>query len=301
MLSLSTSWNSAKHTSGIYLIEEIKRIGFDTVELNFALTENMVKDVLSLVESGRIKVSSLHNICPLPKEVEPDEASPDYYSLASPDEKERELAVEVTKNTVNYAKRLGAKAVVLHVGRVQIKDRTKDLVGLIDDKERFEKLRGDMMRERNEKKDGYLDNVIKSLGALVGYARDMNVCLAIENRYYYREIPITEELEAIFQNFREGELYYWHDVGHAEVFDRLGLASHKTILDKFSSRLIGMHLHDIIGLINDHKPPGLGTFDFRMVKPYIQEGTIRVLEVHQPATADQIRKSARYLAKILEE
>src|SRR3989338_5527303 len=123
MLSLSTSWNSARHTSGYELIDEVKSIGFDTVELGFALTERIVKDILSLKEDSKIKVVSLHNICPLPKEIEPDEASPDYYSLASPDEEERALAVQAAKNTIACARRFEARAVVLHTGRVLVKDR----------------------------------------------------------------------------------------------------------------------------------------------------------------------------------
>lgn len=299
IFSLSTSWNSQRHKNGRDLIKEIKGVGLDTVELNFALTEDVANDILSLKEKGEIKVSSLHNICPLPKEVEPDEASPDYYSLASPDEEERELAVEVTKNTVSYAKRFGAKAVVLHTGRVQVKDRTKDLSLLIGDDKRFPAFRSQMIKERIEKKDGYLDNVMKSLGELVPYAEKMRIHLAIENRYYYREIPLMEELEEIFRNFKTGDLFYWHDAGHAEVFERLGLARHKDFLDRFQNRLLGMHLHDIIGTINDHRPPGLGTLDFTILKSYIREDTIKVIEVHQPATAEELRRSVEYLNKVL--
>ncbi len=299
MYSISTSWNSAKHKNGFDLIREVKDIGFDTVELNFALTKNIVDDIMTLKEKSAIVVSSLHNICPLPDGVEPKDASPDYYSLSSVDSYERAKAISVTKNTIAYAARFDAKAVMLHTGRVEIKDRIKDLALLIDDKKRFDKLKGEIIKERKENVNGYLENVINSLKELVPYAKEKRVALAVENRYYYREIPLIEELDEIFRNFKLGDLFYWHDVGHAEVFERLGLARHKDFLDKFSSRLIGMHLHDIIGTINDHKPAGLGTFDFKLVKPYIKEDTIKVVEAHQPATADQIRSSIKYLKKIL--
>lgn len=298
MFSLSTSWNSFCHKSGNDLVEEIKAIGFDTIELNFALTESMAKDILGMSQRSEIKISSLHNICPLPPEIEQDEASPDYYSLATPDEKERRLAIDAAKNTIRYARMFGAKAVVLHLGRVQIKDRTRELADSIDDPKMFGKLKAEMIRERSEKKDGYLDNVMKSLGELVPYASQMKVSLGIENRYYYREIPLIDEFEAIFNNFKKGEVFYWHDVGHAEVFDRLGVTRHKDLLEKFSDRLIGVHLHDIMGIIDDHKAPGLGTFDFRTLKPYLKKETIKVIEAHHPATANQIRKGAEYLKKI---
>ncbi len=299
MFSLSASWNSSEHSDGYSLIEEIKDAGFGTVELSFALTERMVRDVLELKKSGEINVSSLHNICPLPEEIAVDEASPDYYSLASPDIEERELAVAVTKNTVDWAAKLGARAVVLHTGRVQIKDGTRDLALLVEDRARFDSFKSYMISEREKKKDGYLANVIKSLGELVPYAKAKNVALALENRYYYREIPIFEEFEAIFSNFKYWDLYYWHDVGHAEVFDRLGLCRHKDLLERFADRLLGVHLHDIMGVMNDHKAPGLGTFDFNTLKPYLGKDTIRVMEVHQPASIEQIRKGAEHLYNIL--
>lgn len=299
MFSLSTSWNSSLHKNGSDIINEIKAIGFDTVELNFALTEDVVKDILRMKEESKIKVSSLHNICPLPEEIKPTEASPDYYSLASCDEEERKRAVALTKNTIDYAKRFEAKAVVLHAGRIPIKDHTRDLADIVDDEERFNRLKAQMISERRDNRGGHLDSVIKSLDELTAYANELGVSIGIENRYYYREIPIKEELEIIFKNFKIGSLYYWHDVGHAEVFDRLGLASHRDLLDEFSSRLIGVHLHDIIGMVNDHKAPGLGTFDFNIVKPYMKEDTIKVVEVHQPAAGIQIRQGIKYLTKIL--
>lgn len=296
--SLSTSWNSFRHKSGSALVEEIRAIGFDTIELNFAMTESTVKDILGLSQRSEIKISSLHNMCPLPPEIAPDEASPDYYSLASPDEEERSLAIDAARNTIRYARMFGAKAVVIHAGRVKTKDRTRELAALIDEPEAFSKLKAEMIRERSEKRDGYLDNVMKSLELLVPYAGQMKVSLGLENRYYYREIPLIDEFEVIFDNFKEGELFYWHDAGHAEVFDRLSITKHKDLLEKFSSRLLGVHLHDIMGVIDDHKPPGLGTFDFRILKPYLKKETIKVIEIHHPATANQIRKGKEHVERI---
>ena len=280
------------------MIEEIKSAGFDTVELNFALSEAMVNDVLALKQRGGILVSSLHNICPLPSEIERDEASPDYYSLASPDPEERKLAVSAAKNTIRYARLFDAKAVIIHGGRVQIKDRTRSLAALAGDPEAFGRLREAMISERSAKKNGYLDNLIASLDELAPYARGLSVRIGIENRYYYREIPITEEFDTIFETFKNDTISYWHDVGHAEVFDRLGLVKHSELLERYSGRLIGMHLHDIMGNIDDHKPPGLGTFNFALLKEYLTKDLIKVIEIHKPASLNQIKKSVDYLSKI---
>lgn len=299
MISISTSWNSSHHTDGHSLIDEIKAAGFGTVELGFMTTQRMAEDILAIKKRGLIKISSLHNICPLPEDVAPEEASPDYYSLASPDVEERALAVAVTKNTIDWASRLGAAAVVLHAGRVQIKDGTRDLASLVTDRARFDDFKSYMIKDRRDNKGDYLANVIKSLQELVPYAKERDISLGLENRYYYREIPIFEEFQEIFSHFKYWDLYYWHDVGHAEVFERLGLCRHKDLLETFADRLLGVHLHDIIGAMGDHRPPGSGTFNFNILRPYLQKDTIKVMEAHQPATIDEIRRAAEYLNHIL--
>lgn len=299
MISLSTSWNSRAHESGVAIIDEIKAAGFEAVELGFALTEEIVGEILALSERGEITVTSLHNICPLPPEIPPDRASPDHYSLSAADEAERASAVEAAKRTLLYARRFGARAVVLHAGRVPIKDRTRYLASIIDDKERFMREREIAVRERKDAEGGSLQNVIRSLEELVPFAKDLGVAIGVENRYYYREIPIIDEFEEIFRRFKPGDLYYWHDVGHAEVFERLGLVRHRDLLERFAPRLIGIHLHDIIGPITDHQTPGTGTFDFTLIRPYIRPDMITVMEVHPPATAAQLREGAERLRKVL--
>jgi sugar phosphate isomerase/epimerase len=298
MFSLSTSWNSSRHNSGVDLVKEIKAIGFNTIELNFALTRKIVDQILSKKEKLGITVSSLHNMCPLPDELDPKSASPDHYSLASGKIEERSRAVEVAKNTILYANKFEAKAVILHTGRVEMKDRTRELASLVGERAKYEELKRSMIEERKAKKGAHLENLMKSLDELVPYSKKMDVALAVETRYYYREIPILEEFEEIFSHYRPDELYYWHDAGHAEVFERLGLAEHKAFLDRFSNRLIGVHLHDIIGVIGDHNAPGFGTFNFNILKPYISEETIKVIEAHPPASAGEIEKSVEFLKGI---
>lgn len=301
MFILSTSWNASRHSSGIEIVDEIKSAGFDTIELGFALSLDIVEEILKLKRTGKIKVSSLHNMCPLPPEIAREKVSPDYYSLSSLDERERVMAVKVAMNTVDYAAMFDAGAVVLHMGRVDMKDRTRELASLACDREKFETLRKAMIAERKAMRGPYIKKVIESLKEIVPHAALKGVSCAVENRYYYREIPILEELEEIFSHFKTGELFYWHDVGHAEVFERLGFYSHTQLLTRFSSRLIGLHLHDIIDLVDDHKAPGSGTFDFYTLKPYINKDTIKVIEAHQPVTAVELGRSVEYLKNIFED
>jgi sugar phosphate isomerase/epimerase len=297
--SISTSWNSARHTTAAGIIEEIISAGFDSAELGFSLPRHIVDGIISFKDKGVIKISGLHNICPLPDDIEPSRASPDYYSLASLDAQERERARDAALNTIRYAKISGAGVVILHAGRVDMKDRTRDLAALINEPSEFESLKAEMAEERRLKNPPHIESVMNSLRELIPAAEDAGVKLAVETRYYHREIPSIEEFKEIFSVFRPGTLFYWHDTGHAEVFERLSFGRHKDFLELFSNRLIGVHLHDIIGPIDDHKPPSYGMFDFRMLKPYLKADTIKVIEAHQPASVDQLIRSVKYLTGVL--
>lgn len=298
LFSLSTSWNAQGHRKSSDIIAEIEDAGFNTVELSFALSKEMVDDMLRMKNERRISVTSLHNMCPIPEGMERKVANPDYYSMTSLHEDERSLAVETAMTTISYARQFDGAAVVLHTGYVEIRDRLRELAQAYYDRERYKQIKEEMIADRERVKRPYIDNLIKSLEELVPVAKKSGVALAVETRYHHRDIPQIDEFDEIFSHFKQGELYYWHDVGHAEAFDRLGLARHEDYLKRFQNRLIGIHLHDIIGLIHDHNAPGTGTFDFNILKPYVKKDTLLIIEAHKPATAAELRESVALLTGI---
>ena len=303
MFALSTSWNAHRHNNARSMVEEIKKIGVDHIELNFTLTKDIVSGIIGLVDKGVIKVVSLHNFCPVPDSVDVKKASPDYFSLAAPNEEERKNAVEETKRTIDTAARLSAEAVVIHAGRLDISDKTRDLAKAIEGGIDATAIADAMKREREgELKKGYLDSLLKSIGEISAHSKERGIKVALENRFYFKELPSIEEFEVIFADFPPGaNIYYWHDTGHAQVFDNLGLAPHKEYLDKFSSRLAGVHLHDVKGIINDHRAPLTGDFDFAVLKPYINKSVLKVLEPHAPATSEEIERALEHLKKLYGE
>ena len=255
-------------------------------------------EILAMARSGEIIVSCLHNMCPIPEGMDRDKALPDFYSMTSLHEEERRMAVDIAKSTIRYAKEFDARAVILHTGFVDVRDRLRELAHAYYDREKYNQIKQEMIEEREAVKRPYIDNLIKSLKELVPLAVSCGIGLSVETRYHHRDIPLLEEFDEIFSNFKKGELFYWHDVGHAEAFERLGLANHEEHLKRFQNRLLGIHLHDIIGLIHDHNSPGAGTFDFRMLKPYVKKDTLLVIEAHAPATADELREGVGLLTGI---
>lgn len=301
--ALSTSWNAFRHKNAKGMLFEIKGLGFQEVELSFNLTFSMVKEAAKIHRDGQIKVVSVHNFCPIPQGLKREVALPDYYAMSSLYEKERALSVKYAKKSIDTAQELGAKAVVLHCGRVQMPDKTRSLIALYaagaKGSKEFRDLKSAMQKERRRQAQPFLENTLRSLGELSGYAGKRNVSLGIETRFYYREIPSLEEIGIILREFKGANLFYWHDTGHAQLMEDLGFWRQREYLELYGSKIMGLHLHDIsVGC--DHRPPGKGEIDFRFLKKHLNRAVLKVLEIHHPATADEVRKAREYLTGLFD-
>src|SRR3569832_1053281 len=122
MYSLSTCWNSHRHTDGRAMLREIRDLGFQYAELSHGIRISLLPGILDAVDAGEIKISTLHNFCPLPMGV--NQAAPNIYQFSSESDREREYAFKHSIKTFDTAVRVRASAVVLHLGSIEMKDYT---------------------------------------------------------------------------------------------------------------------------------------------------------------------------------
>jgi sugar phosphate isomerase/epimerase len=141
-----------------------------------------------------------------------------------------------------------------------------------------------------------LSAVRHSLIELAEYASERNIRLGLENRAYYFEIPLPDELDDLLNLGYDKVIGFWYDVGHAELLAQLGFHKHEEWLRRFSARIIGVHLHDVVG-IDDHRVAGSGQIDWEMVARYLPADALRTCEFQNHNTPEQVAAGIKLLVE----
>ena len=153
-----------------------------------------------------------------------------------------------------------------------------------------------MIKRRTDLIGPCFEAVKKSLLELLDYAGQFRIRLGLENRYHYFDIPNPDEMGELLALANPNRLGFIYDVGHAQAMDRLGFFPHEEWLRRYASRIIEVHLHDVIG-VKDHYAPGLGEVDFGMVASYLPDEAIRTFELQATNSPEQVKAGLKYLVE----
>jgi sugar phosphate isomerase/epimerase len=291
MLSFSTCWNSARHTDGGAMIQEILDLGFENVELSHGVRVSLIGGIQAYHQEGKARITSLHNFCPLPLEVQG--SSPDCYEFTSHRPYDQRRALKLTTQTIDFAQRLGAGYVVLHLGRVLMPSVTRQLARLAKDgkmlSREFVRLKIAAVKEREKKGPLYLKRAKDCLMPIVEHAAKRGINLGIEGRFGYEEIPGEREMVALLDEINAPHVGYWHDFGHIQVKENLLFLDHYEWLKTIRHRLFGCHLHDCIWPSTDHRVPGAGAIDYDRLLSLLPENCLFVWELNPRNKAEDIQ------------
>jgi len=298
LISVSTSYNARERESASEIINELKEIGFNCFELSMNYTEEMLREVESMLPE--ISISSLHNPCPISIKGERYRISGEYYYFSCPEESIRKKSVETAMRTAEWAHRLGAKAIVLHMGPGLMPRHHGEIVdfrlaGRDDDADEI--LQGDLA-VRKMFVAPYLDAALKSASELAERIAG-DVLIGIETRVGYDEIPAFGEYELFMEAIPPSAGGYWHDFGHAQMHELLGTAKHEDFLKRYGNRLIGMHIHNLHRGW-DHRPLATGEIDFKNLVKYIPDDVISVLEIYGHVTPKELVESRKMWQALLD-
>jgi sugar phosphate isomerase/epimerase len=214
--------------------------------------------------------------------------------VSSADEASRQQGVAIIEKSIDLAHQLSAPVVVIHCGSIltssdhESKLRALFNAGQVGSAE-FRQIKNDFQHLRQDLINLHLQPVKKSLGELIEYAVHRGISLGLENRYHYMDIPNPDEMEQLLGLAAPHQLGFIFDVGHAQALDRLGFYPHAEWLHRFALRMLGCHLHDVIG-ITDHLAPGLGEIDFASIAHFLPGKTFRTCELSPGNTLAQVKE-----------
>ena len=78
----------------------------------------------------------------------------------------------------------------------------------------------------------------------------------------------------------------------------MGIQTQKDLLEAYSSKAAGVHLHDAKGL-DDHLPPGEGEIDLQNILSFFNASQIKVIEVNYKASRERLEKGIEYTKQLL--
>ena len=282
------------------MLLEIRELGFEYAELSHGTRLALVPGILESVKAGEIKISTLHNFCPLPMGIE--RSAPNLYEFTSDKPRDRELALKYTLKTFDFAERVQAPLVVLHLGSISLKDYGGKLEGLLAEGQRnspkYEKILAEAMAKREAKKKPYMDRLYEMLRILVPEAEKRGLKLGCECREAVQEIPLEADFAALFKDFPSSAVTYWHDTGHAQIKENLGFINHATQLASLADRLGGFHIHDVQMPAKDHCAPGTGIIDYAALKPFVKPEHIKVFELSPSLPVEAVKAGVAHLKSI---
>ncbi|MGH2541832.1 MAG: sugar phosphate isomerase/epimerase family protein, partial [Ardenticatenaceae bacterium] len=272
----------------VSFIDAARGIGFYDVELSHVVTPEMI-GALPRRAAGAVRI--LHHPCPNPGGVS---------DVADPDESRRAAAVQHVKRTIEWAARLGAKVVLVHLGVVSGDRRWENAL-------RARWLQGERAAPtygrlaafveglRAAQVERHLEAARRSLADLVPFAESHEVSLGFENGEWIMSIPTQAEARHLLETFDTPALGLWVDPGHATILQRLGFSTFLEWVQLAPDRLLGLHYHDVNGL-RDHLIPGKGTIDWRALAAHVPSHALPTCEFDWYYAPEEIATGAAHLA-----
>jgi sugar phosphate isomerase/epimerase len=309
LLALSTSWCSHRHQDGYAMLKEMAGLGFTHVELSHGIRITLVPGILKAVEEGVVQITSTHNFCPLPTGVV--QAAPNLFEPSAEDHREHDQWLRHTKRSLDFAAQIKARALVCHLGSVSffwfnpargIRNYLRDHpdAGRKAEDTAYPRLLQKSVEKLRKRMGPFWERTKASVNEVLEYAKQRNVKLGFENREKFEELPVDADYPEFLAGLPpDAPVGYWHDTGHADIKEGMGLLQHREHLEKLKDRILGFHLHDVSAQGQDHQPIGSGHIDFKMVSSFWRPEHLLTLEFGPRLTPEDVLASKRRVEALL--
>lgn len=291
------------------MLAEMSGLGFRHVELGHGIPITLVPGIMQAVEESVVTISSTHNFCPLPTGV--TRAAPNVYEPSAIDPAEHEQWLRHTKRSLDFAAKVKSPVLVCHLGSVRFRwfnpgGRIKRYLqghrhapGDPEDA-KYHALLKKCMATLRKRMPPYWSQAQAAIEVVLDYARVKGVQLGFENREKFDELPLDRDFLPLLDRFgAHAPVGYWHDTGHADLKERMGLLQHRMHLEALARRTLGFHLHDVDAEGRDHRPIGTGSVDFEMVSRFWRPEHVLTLELSPRALVEDVRESKRRIEALI--
>lgn len=292
------------------MVREMAGLGFEYAELSHGIRITLVPGILKAVEEGVMKISSTHNFCPLPTGI--TQAAPNLFEPSVSEHREHDQWLRHTKRSLDFAAQVKARALVCHLGSVtffwfnparQIRNYLRDHpeAGRRPEDNGYRTLVQRSLVKLRKRMGPYWKQTQASIHEVLDYATQKGVKLGFENREKFEELPLDSDYAEFLGEFSPtAPVGYWHDTGHADIKEGMGLLQHRDHLEKLQSRLLGFHLHDVNAQGQDHQPIGGGHIDFAMVSSFWRPEHLLTLELSPRVTIEEVRSSKQRIEALIQ-
>jgi sugar phosphate isomerase/epimerase len=298
LIAFSASWLPESGWPIATALDRLMPFGCTHLEFNYRV-HPLDPDVTrgALAERG-LSVTSLHNICSAYRgEIPFDDRYGD--SMADLDDDRRRAGAQRLRETADVARALGARAVVVHGGLVPPFEDSRVYHKALRQTERasdpsfVKKLLVEMLPDRNRIAPACLAQLIRSLREVCPDFPDLK--FGLEIRYHFYGLPDFDELDTVLTEVGAPNVGYWHDCGHGQMQENLGLRRHEDWLRRYQDQLIGVHLHGITDCVRDHQAPEEDNMNFEMIRRYTGPDTLLLMELSPSNSVDAVMAGKAYL------
>ena len=292
------------------MLREIADLGFSHAELSHGIRIVLVPGILQALEEGFIKISTTHNFCPLPSGIV--QPAPNLFEPSGSDSRERDQWLRHTKRSIDFTAQVKGRLMVCHLGSVRFfwlnparkldaYDEAHPDQPLVDDPV-YKAILAKALMKLRKKAPPFLARLYASLAEVTAYAAGKGVGLGFENREKFEELPIDDSFNDLFAALPQPNTCgYWHDTGHAQIKQHLGLLTQRAHLEKMAPLLRGFHLHDVSKEGRDHQPVGTGTVDFKMISEFWRPEHLLTLELSPRITVDEVKWSKERIEALIKD
>ncbi len=307
VIALSTSYlQNDFPNDGYSMLQEAANLGYEYVELGYSTELTSVEGIMKALGEGIVKVSSLHNFCPLPAFA--SGSLPNLFSPATRSKMESSQWVRHTKNTIEFAASVGADRFVSHMGALSFFFFPQDaaLRSEIDssgyenlkDSKKYPNILASFKSKATRLSKRQYPNILKNLKEISPLLKEKGIRLGMENRDGFAELPFDLTFEDILSEIEKelaGLVGSWHDVGHSKIKELAGIRTQVELAEKLAPSLIGWHIHDCTNQGKDHRAVGDGDIDFKTLSKFFDvEKHVFVVElskrVSRQGAADSLKR-----------